>query len=88
MIYTILKYLFFIIGVLAGFAASYDMLVQAYPDFGILGFTGWFVMTAMFFPLAPLYPGIVSGNWMFLIVCYSAFAIGVILGNQVKKSHN
>ena len=43
MIYTILKYLFFIIGVLAGFAASYDMLVQAYPDFGILGFTGWVI---------------------------------------------
>mgnify|MGYP001149907985 CR=1 FL=1 len=29
-----------------------------------------------------------DGNWMFLIVCYSAFAIGVIFGNQVKKSHN
>ena len=88
MIYTILKYLFFIIVVLAGFAASYGMLMQVYTDFGILGFTGWFVMTAMFFPLAPFYPGIVSGNWIFLIVCYSAFAIGVILGNQVKKSHN
>ena len=86
MFYKILSYIFYIIGILAGYLASYELLLQVSPDYGVLGFAGWFVVTAMFFPLAPLFPAISFGNWMFAIVCYVAIAIGVTLGNQAKKA--
>ncbi len=85
MFYKLLSYFFFIIVVLAGYLASYELLLQVFPDHGIVAFLGWFLVTAMFFPLAPFYPAITFGNWMFAIVCYIAIIIGVIFGNMAKK---
>ena len=85
MFYRILSYIFYIIAIFTGYLASYELLVQAYPGFGVIGFVGWFFVTAMFFPLFPLYPGIVFGNWMLGIICYICIIIGVIFANQAKK---
>ncbi|MBS82903.1 MAG: hypothetical protein CMD65_02080 [Gammaproteobacteria bacterium] len=83
--YKLLSYLFFIIAIFAGYLASYELLLQVFPEFNIIVLAGWFLVTAMFFPLAPFYPGITTGNWMFAIVCYIAILIGVILGNLARK---
>jgi hypothetical protein len=40
----------------------------------------------MFFPLVPLYPGVSSGEWLLAIICYVSIMLGVILGNQARKS--
>ena len=80
-----LSYFFYIIGILAGYLASYEFLLQLAPDHGIIVLAGWFVVTAMFFPLAPFYPGIALGDWTYAIVCFTAIAIGVMFGNRARK---
>ncbi|MBH44551.1 MAG: hypothetical protein CMD88_03755 [Gammaproteobacteria bacterium] len=83
--FKLISYLFYIVAIIAGYLASYELLLQVVPEFGAIAFTGWFIVTAMFFPLAPFYPGITAGNWMFAIVCYVAIAIGVVFGNMARK---
>ena len=85
MLYKYLSYFSYLIAILAGYLASYELLLQVFPDYGPVSFTGWFLVTAMFFPLAPFYPGVVFGNWMFAIVCYIAISIGVMFGNRAKN---
>ncbi|MEC7832991.1 MAG: hypothetical protein VX864_02450 [Pseudomonadota bacterium] len=79
------SYIFYLIGIFAGYLASYELLLQLAPNHGIVELAGWFVVTAMFFPLAPLYPGIVLGKWTYAIVCFTAIAIGVMFGNKARK---
>ena len=80
-----ISYIFYIIGILAGYLASYEFLLQLAPDHGIIVLAGWFDVTAMFFPLAPFYPGIALGDWTYAIVCFTAIAIGVMFGNRARK---
>ena len=84
--YSILSYFFYIIAIVAGYIAAFDLLIQLFPDYGFIELAGGFFVTAMFFPLVPLYPGIDSGEWFLAIICYSSLFFCVILGNQARKS--
>lgn len=55
--YTILSYLFYSLAVIAGYIAAYDLLLQIFPEYGLLEILVGFVATAMFFPLVPVYSG-------------------------------
>lgn len=84
--YLILSYICYLIAILAGYTAAYGILIQMFPDYGLLELSIGFVGTAMFFPLIPLYPAISSGDWTIAIVCYIFIMFGVILGNYSRKS--
>ena len=84
--YAILSYIFYSIAVIAGYMAAYDLLLQIFPDFGLLEILVGFITTAMFFPLVPLYSGLMNGEWILAIICFGSIFVGVILGNQARKN--
>ena len=84
--YKIMSYLFYVVAIIAGYTAAYDLLLQMFPDFGFLELAIGFVATAMFFPLVPLYPWFNSGEWLLALICYACIFIGVALSNQSRKS--
>ena len=85
--YTTLSYIFYSIAVLAGYIAAYELLLQIFPEYGLLEVLVGFVATAMFFPLVPVYSGFTSGDWLLTIICFGSIILGVILGNQARKSN-
>ena len=84
--YTFMSYFFYSGSNFAGYMAAFDLLIQVFPDYGFLELTTGFFVTAMFFPLVPLYPGVNSGEWFLAIICYVSIMFGVIAGNQARKS--
>ena len=84
--YTILSYLFYSLAVIAGYIAAYDLLLQIFPEYGLLEILVGFVATAMFFPLVPVYSGFTNGDWVLTIICFGSIFLGVILGNQARKN--
>ncbi len=84
--YTILSYLFYSLAVIAGYIAAYDLLLQIFPEYGLLEILIGFVATAMFFPLVPVYSGFTSGDWVLTMICFGSIFMGVILGNQARKN--
>jgi hypothetical protein len=84
--YTFMSYFFYLVSAIAGYMAAFDLLVQVFPDYGFIELTTGFFVTLMFFPLVPLYPGIDNGEWLLAIVCYVSIMLGVISGNQARKS--
>jgi len=84
--YTILSYVFYLVAVLAGYSAGYQLLVEMFPNFGFIEIAIGLVGGAMFFPLIPLYPGIANDQWIFAIICYISIFFGVILGNKARKA--
>ena len=84
--YVILSYLFYSLAVIAGYVAAYDLLLQIFPEYGLLEILVGFVATAMFFPLVPVYSGFTNGDWVLTIICFGSIFLGVILGNQARKN--
>ena len=84
--YVILSYLFYSLAVIAGYIAAYDLLLQIFPEYGLLEILVGFVATAMFFPLVPVYSGFTNGDWVLTIICFGSIFMGVILGNQARKN--
>ena len=84
--YVILSYLFYSLAVIAGYIAAYDLLLQIFPEYGLLEILVGFVATAMFFRLVPVYSGFPSGDWVLTIICFGSIFMGVILGNQARKN--
>ena len=84
--YTIVSYIFYSIAIVAGSMAAYNLLLQVFPDCGLLEILIGFVATAMFFPLVPLYSGFTNGEWILAIICFGSIFIGVILGNHARKN--
>lgn len=84
--YVILSYLFYTLAVIAGYIAAYDLLLQIFPEYGLLEILVGFVATAMFFPLVPVYSGFTNGDWVLTIICFGSIFLGVILGNQARKN--
>ena len=82
----ILSYIFYAIAVLTAFSASFEILEQMFPDYGLFHIMVGFIGTAMFFPLVPLYPAIYYGEIIYLVVCYLSILFGVILGNKARMS--
>lgn len=85
MIFSLIGYIFYIVAVVSGYLAAYGILVQVFPDFGILHVIIGSVVSLMFFPLIPLYPGIMLGDWTLAIICYISILLGVILTKQGSK---
>tara|TARA_Y100000817_G_C16463164_1_gene370257 strand:- start:204 stop:467 length:264 start_codon:yes stop_codon:yes gene_type:complete len=83
--YFILSIIFYIIAAAAGYAAGYQILLQIVPEFTFLHALGGAVVGLMFFPLMPLYPGIMGGEWSLALICYFSIALGVVFGNLGKK---
>tara|TARA_B100001778_G_scaffold276928_1_gene240433 strand:- start:580 stop:843 length:264 start_codon:yes stop_codon:yes gene_type:complete len=84
--YTTFSYIFYSLAVIAGYMAAYDLLIQIFPDFGLLEILVGFVATAMFFPLIPVYAGFTNGEWLLTIICFGSIFLGVILGNHARKN--
>ena len=84
--YTTFSYIFYSIAIIAGYIAAYNLLLQVFPEFGLLEILIGFVATAMFFPLVPLYSGFTNGEWILAIICFGSIFIGVILGNHARKN--
>ena len=76
--YTFLSYFFYLVSAIAGYMAAFDLLVQVFPDYGIIELTTGFFVTLMFFLVVPLYPGIDNGEWLLAIVCYVSIMLAVI----------
>ena len=74
----ILSYIFYIIAVITALVASFGILVQLFPDYGLFHVLVGLIGSAMFFPLIPIYPAIHDGEWTYLIVCYLSILFGVI----------
>tara|TARA_B100001113_G_scaffold77431_1_gene60625 strand:- start:1326 stop:1583 length:258 start_codon:yes stop_codon:yes gene_type:complete len=81
-----LSYLFYAISIGVAFLASFEILNQMFPEYGLFHMLVGFIGTAMFFPLIPLYPAINDGEWMYLIICYISILFGVIFSNKARKS--
>ena len=86
MIYNFLSYIFYFLAVIAGYYASYGLLIQVFPEYGFFHILIGSVVTLMFFPIIPLYPAFTFGNWTPAVICYVSILIGVILSKQSKKS--
>ena len=84
--YTTFSYIFYSIAIMAGYLAAYELLLQIFPDYGLLEVLIGFVATAMFFPLVPVYSGFTNGDWLLSIICFGSILLGVILGNQARKN--
>ena len=82
----ILSYVFYSIAIATSFIASFEILAQTFPEYGVFHMLVGFVGTAMFFPLIPIYPLINDGDWIYLIVCYVSILLGVILSNKSRAS--
>ena len=86
MVYLILSYISYFIALVAGYAAAYEILLQMFPDYGFIHIMIGGIVSLMFFPIIPLYPGIMTGEWTLAILCYIAIFFGVIFGNQARRS--
>jgi len=86
MVYLILSYISYFIALIAGYAAAYEILLQMFPDYGFIHIMIGGIVSLMFFPIIPLYPGIMTGEWTLAILCYIAIFFGVIFGNQARRS--
>ena len=82
----ILSYVFYGIAIATSFFASFAILAQTFPEYGIFHILVGFIGTAMFFPLIPIYPLINDGDWIYMIVCYVSILLGVILSNKSRAS--
>ena len=85
MILSLLGYIFYFIAAAAGYLAAYGILIQVFPDYGVLHIIVGGVVSLMFFPIIPLYPGIMLGDWTLAIICYLSILAGVILTKQGSK---
>tara|TARA_Y100000768_G_scaffold20536_1_gene14037 strand:- start:2380 stop:2643 length:264 start_codon:yes stop_codon:yes gene_type:complete len=85
MIFSLLGYIFYFVAVVAGYLAAYGLLVQVFPDYSILHIIVGGVVSLMFFPLIPLYPGIMLGDWTLAVICYISILLGVILTKEGRK---
>jgi len=86
--YKILSLLFYLVAALSGLAAGYTILIEMFPEYGILHLSIGLAASAMFFPLIPLYPGFAKGQWIYAIICYISIMLGVIVGNKARKLKN
>ena len=84
--FKILSYVFYSIAIATSFFASFEILAQTFPEYGVFHVLIGFVGTAMFFPLIPIYPLVNDGDWIYLIVCYVSILLGVILSNKSRSS--
>ena len=84
--YAILSYIFYSVAIMAGYLAAYELLIQIFPNFGLLEILVGFFATAMFFPLVPIYSGFMNGEWILAFICFGSIFLGVILGNQARKN--
>jgi hypothetical protein len=82
----ILSYVFYSIAIITSFFASFGILAQTFPEYGVFHILVGFIGTAMFFPLIPIYPLINDGDWIYLIICYVSILLGVILSNKSRAS--
>lgn len=80
----IFSYLFYVIAIASALAASFNILQQMFPEYGIFHVLVGLVGTLMFFPLIPIYPAINDGEWIYLIVCYLSIFLGVIFANKSR----
>lgn len=85
MIFSLIGYVFYLVAVVAGYLAAYGILIQVFPDYGILHMIIGGVVSLMFFPLIPLYPGVMLGDWTLALICYISILLGVILTKQGSK---
>ena len=85
MIFSLIGYVFYLVAVVAGYLAAYGILIQVFPDYGILHINIGGVVSLMFFPLIPLYPGVMLGDWTLALICYISILLGVILTKQGSK---
>ena len=85
MIFRLIGYVFYLVAVVAGYLAAYGILIQVFPDYGILHIIIGGVVSLMFFPLIPLYPGVMLGDWTLALICYISILLGVILTKQGSK---
>ena len=85
MILSLIGYIFYFVAVVSGYLAAYGILTQVFPDYGLFHIVIGGVVSLMFFPIIPLYPGIMLGDWTLAIVCYFSILIGVILTKQGSK---
>ncbi len=85
MILSLLGYIFYFVAVISGYLAAYKILVQVFPDYGVFHIIIGGIVSLMFFPIIPLYPGIMLGDWTLAIICYLSILIGVILTKQGSK---
>ena len=85
MIFSLVGYIFYFVAIVAGYLAAYGILAQVFPDYGILHVIIGSVVSLMFFPLLPLYPGVMLGDWTLAVICYTSILLGVILTKQGGK---
>tara|TARA_B100000212_G_C27005645_1_gene376877 strand:- start:119 stop:382 length:264 start_codon:yes stop_codon:yes gene_type:complete len=85
MIFSLVGYIFYFVAIVAGYLAAYGILAQVFPDYGILHIIIGSVVSLMFFPLLPLYPGVMLGDWTLAVICYISILLGVILTKQGSK---
>jgi len=83
--FKILSYIFYAIAISTSLYASFQILSQTFPEYGIFHILIGFIGTAMFFPLIPIYPLINDSDWTYLIICYVSILIGVILSNKSRR---
>ena len=80
----ILSYVFYLVAMLSALSASFEILLQIFPDYGVFHILVGFIGTAMFFPLIPIYPALNDGNWIYLIICYLSILLGVVFSNKAR----
>tara|TARA_B100001750_G_scaffold230397_1_gene226786 strand:- start:131 stop:415 length:285 start_codon:yes stop_codon:yes gene_type:complete len=90
MFYKVLSNICYAIGFIAGYIASYQLLLEVYPSYSfdfltVIIYAAWFFFTLEVFYLLPLYPGLFLGEWTLSIICYGSFVVGIIFGNQSRK---
>jgi len=82
--FKFLSYAFYSIAVITSFFASFQILAQTFPEYGVFHILVGFIGTAMFFPLIPIYPLINEGDWVYIIICYVSILLGIILNNKSR----
>ena len=82
--FKFLSYAFYSIAVITSFFASFQILAQTFPEYGVFHILVGFIGTAMFFPLIPIYPLINEGDWVYIIICYVSILLGIILSNKSR----
>ncbi len=82
--FKFLSYAFYSIAVITSFFASFQILAQTFPEYGVFHILVGFIGTAMFFPLIPIYPLINEGDWAYIIICYVSILLGIILSNKSR----
>ena len=80
----ILSYVFYLVAMLSALSASFEILIQMFPEYGVFHILVGFIGTAMFFPLIPIYPALNEGNWIYLIICYLSILLGVVFSNRAR----